>query len=226
MVCFQIRSLPRFLSLIINHLPSTEIMMDQTQSHNWYFMKLLVLTFCLSCDLVLSSISELLTEADKNKSRIHCQLSVLVILSSFTMIFSLVCSTFPFRIGLVGEVVKHFSVMLAVTLLYLSLTLVVGSMRITMINSGSTIVEIWESGSYTCFSFLRSLGEPCLRNAFFHLYSALRFPFFETHRIVASIPNLLRIHHQMRGRTRPSKVLHKDRMERLAAPLELYRNTV
>ena len=148
----------------LKYLPSsTETMTDQTQSHNWYFMKLFMLTFCLSCDLFLSSISEYKVgsgqERDKYKMLHH--LSVLAILSSFAMIFSLICSTLPFRIGLVGEVVKNFSGMLAVTVLYLILTLGTGSMRMSKINSGLTIGEVWESGYYTCLSFIRSLGESC-----------------------------------------------------------------
>ena len=139
-------------------------MNDQTQYQNWYFMKLIMLSFFLFCDLFLSSMCEFkVFSLDEEKNiKIHVMLVVLVTLlslSTFTTIFSMVCDTFPFRVGLVGKLMKKFSTTLVMLALNLFLTLFVGTIRVSKLKDGLTIVDLWESPFYTFFSFLRTLGK-------------------------------------------------------------------
>jgi hypothetical protein len=139
-------------------------MNDQTQYQNWYFTKFIMLVFFLSCDLFLSSMCEfkVFSHDEEKNNRSHAVLVILITLlclSSFTTIFSMVCDTFPFRVGLVGELIREFSTTLGMIALNLFLTILVGTIRVSKLNGGLTIVDLWESPFYTFFSFLRTLGK-------------------------------------------------------------------
>ena len=141
-------------------------MNDHTQYQNWYFTKFIMLAFFLSWDLFLSSMCEfkVFSDDEEKNNKIHVMLVTLVTLlslSSFTTIFSMVCDTFPFRVGLVGALIKEFSTTLVMISLNLFLTIFVGTMRVSKLNGGLTIVDLWESPFYTFFSFLRTLGKWC-----------------------------------------------------------------
>jgi len=107
-----------------------------------YFIKLAILLLFQLCDLYLNSTSEykdfVQPDADfkiesSRSNKIHlllCTLQILAQLSSFTVMFSLLCETLPFQIGLIGVLTKHFSFMLCLQGLYLSLTILTSGLRL------------------------------------------------------------------------------------------------
>lgn len=141
-------------------------MNDQTQYQNWYFTKFIMLVMFLLSDLFISSMCEfkVFSHDEETNTKIHAMLVTLVTLlslSSFTTLFSLVCDTFPFRVGLVGELIKKLRTTIGMIVLNLFLTILVGTIRVSKLKGGLTIVDLWESPFYTFFSFLRTLGKLC-----------------------------------------------------------------
>ncbi len=139
-----------------------------------YFLKLSILIVFLSSDLALNSTSEYKEFADQDdagkeyvelklrSNKIHlltCTLQMLSQLSSFTVVFSLFCDTFPFQIGLIGLLTKQFSTMLSLQFVYFGLTIIVASLRLVNLYDGMTMHELWETNYYTFISFTQKLGE-------------------------------------------------------------------
>ena len=111
-----------------------------------YFLKVTILVLFQICDLALNSTSEYKEfvsfngeqQQDEIESKLRsnkiqlllCTLQILSQLSSFTVIFSLFCDTFPFQIGLIGVLTKRFSCMLSLQGVYCTLTILVSSLRL------------------------------------------------------------------------------------------------
>ena len=114
----------------------------QKLDHWRYFLQLFILVLFLSCDLWINCTAEYkeFASLDYNEienvirsNKIHlllCTLQVLAQLSSFTVIFALVCHTFPFQIGLIGVLSKRFSFVLLLQGLYFAMTVIVSGMRL------------------------------------------------------------------------------------------------
>jgi len=113
---------------------------------HWYFFKLTLLAICLFfVDLVLNAIIEFDDFDNENnnltytRERIHkthillCSIQFLGQMSSFTILFSILCDTFPFQIGLIGVLMERFTTVLLLSLIYIVLTLVVSGIRLVCI---------------------------------------------------------------------------------------------
>ncbi len=139
------------------------------QPYWFYFLKLVLLVVFQTCDLVLISTSDCkeFGSGDNSESQnrlkkiqlLLCTLQILSQLACFTVIFSLLCDTFPFQIGLIGVLTKRFWRMLSLHGIYFILTIIVSSVRVMNLYDGKTMIDIWMMGSYTFFSFVHKIGK-------------------------------------------------------------------
>ena len=70
-----------------------------------------------------------------------CSIQFLGQMSSFTILFSILCDTFPFQIGLIGVLMERFTSVLLLNLIYIVLTLVSSGVRLVCIAACS-----WNTG--------------------------------------------------------------------------------
>ena len=104
---------------------------------NWYYLfKIILLSIFLLLDLILNATSEFENFELYTREQIHkihillSSIQILIQMSSFTIIFSLLCDTFPFQIGLIGVLIETFMPAFVFQLLYIILTLVTSGVRI------------------------------------------------------------------------------------------------
>ncbi len=121
---------------------STAAAFTSTTIRHWYFFKLILLAICLFIvDLTLNATSEFQNFDDgySNKDtredthKIHillCSVQFLGQMSSFTILFSILCDTFPFQIGLIGVLMERFTSVLLLNLVYIVLTLILSGVRL------------------------------------------------------------------------------------------------
>ena len=112
-----------------------------------YFVKLVILSIFLLIDVTLNATSEYgnfnnINGTSKSATsnlakdqihKLHILLSsyqLLSQISSFTIIFSLICDTFPFQIGLIGVLLKRFKLGLCIYAAYIITTLVLNGVRL------------------------------------------------------------------------------------------------
>ena len=105
-----------------------------------YFTKIAVLAIFLLSDLTLNATTEFENfNYDKSNFevdqilKVHillCSFQLLCQMSSFTIIFSLLCDTFPFQIGLIGVLFQKFKSVIYLCVIYILMTLVLCSFRL------------------------------------------------------------------------------------------------
>ncbi len=113
-----------------------------------YLTRIVILSIVLLVDLTLNATSEYEHFNYNNKynessnasylkrDQIHkvhillCSLQLLSQMSSFIILFSLLCDTFPFQIGLIGVLLKRFKSVLYLYGAYIVMTLVLSCVRL------------------------------------------------------------------------------------------------
>jgi hypothetical protein len=131
-----------------------------------YFIKIfMVITFQV-LDLVINSWCEFKNVHDgtslsqsRRMNLVLFTIQILMQLSCFTLVILLMCDTLPFRVGLVHIFLKRFGYMIITLGIYLFLTVLVGGIRLSSLSGGKSMIDLWNTGHYSFFSFCQKLGE-------------------------------------------------------------------
>ena len=109
------------------------------QQNFFYLFKVILLSSCLLMDLIVNATSEFENFEHYSREQTHkihillCSIQFLIQMSSFSIIFSLLCDTFPFQIGLIGVLIETFMPGFVFQFIYIILTLVTSGIRIVSI---------------------------------------------------------------------------------------------
>lgn len=148
------------------------------QDHYSFLLKLILLSTCIFIDLILNATSEfqildnnsINTDdtnnyySDNSRKELHkkhillCSLQIFSQVSTFAILFSQLCDTFPFKIGLLGTLLERFKVMLILHLIYILLTFIISGIRLVSIEYGLDLSNYYKEQYHfdttTLFSFI------------------------------------------------------------------------
>ena len=85
-------------------------------------------------------------------------LQVVVEISIFLALFLAMAETFLFRVGLLGFLIKKFRFVLILNPVYLSFTIAAGILRVHILSTGGTVVDMWKNSTFVGISITQKLG--------------------------------------------------------------------
>jgi hypothetical protein len=82
-------------------------------------------------------------------------LQIIIEVGIFMTLFVAVADTVLFRVGLVRVLIKKFRATLLIQLVYMISTIIVGTVRMSLLRNNGTIVTLWEDDGFVALSILR-----------------------------------------------------------------------
>ncbi|KAG7401844.1 hypothetical protein PHYBOEH_010307 [Phytophthora boehmeriae] len=95
---------------------------------------------------------------DSGSDAIVAFVQILLQIAALVNFLVLLGGTFLFRSGLFGMLYEQFRLVLLVQPLYIGLTVVLGILRVNLLSTDISLVEIWDTQGYTVLSSIHKLG--------------------------------------------------------------------
>ena len=138
-----------------------------------YLIKLSMLTVFILMDLALNSMcdhDEMFEDMTKRNTVgvLMFGAQIIVQILVFVVFFLLLCGTFLFRVGILGQLLKNIKAQLAVSVLYFILTGVNGIYRVIFMFKEQSMSDLWDVEGFTVVAALQRFV------ATVYYYTALR----------------------------------------------------
>ncbi|TMW66391.1 hypothetical protein Poli38472_004156 [Pythium oligandrum] len=97
-------------------------------------------------------------KTDSSNSTILIIVQVLLQIFGFINFFALLGATFLFRSGLFSLIYRHFRATLLIQPAYICITTVLGAVRVSKLQSGHSLLDVWDSDGYQTLSCIQKLA--------------------------------------------------------------------
>jgi len=130
------------------------------------FSKLTIMLLLLCMDLSLNctiDYDSYNNQSQRNFIMGMLFLNVVVEISIFLIIFLAMASTYIFRVGLLGVLLKQFQTTFIIHFIYLTFTIITGAYRFNeLIRNGNDVVGLWHDPLFMSLSLLQKCCKLCI----------------------------------------------------------------
>lgn len=124
-------------------------------SKRWTVIGFLLGDLILNCTLDYDSYNDFLAE-DVLYALLAAQLVIEVAI--FMLLFVSMADTFLFRVGLLGQLLKKFRIVLAIQPVYLIFTLITGTYRYSYSGRSGAVFKLWQDDAFVALSHVHKIG--------------------------------------------------------------------